>query len=107
MPGGSFHAVLQAGSGEDGLRLMQEHPIDLVVLDVMLPGIDGWEVCRRIREQPQTIDLPVIIFTVRSERLDQDKAERTLANAFVNKPFDREDIVGAVERLLVTYTTTV
>jgi CheY-like chemotaxis protein len=61
------HRVATAASGEDGLQLLREQRPDLIVLDVMLPGIDGFEVCRRIRRTDQ---LPIILLTARSDDID-------------------------------------
>ena len=61
------HRVATAATGEDGLKLLREQRPDLIVLDVMLPGIDGFEVCRRIRRTDQ---LPIILLTARSDDID-------------------------------------
>ncbi len=61
------HRVATAASGEDGLKLLREQRPDLIVLDVMLPGIDGFEVCRRIRRTDQ---LPIILLTARNDDID-------------------------------------
>lgn len=90
--------VLEAGSGEDGLRLLDEHPVDLLIQDIMLPGINGWEVCRRLRADPKTATLPILIFTVRGKRHDLDA--HALADGFVNKPFDSQDLLAAVQQCI-------
>jgi len=94
------YTVLPAESGEDGLRLLQDQPIDLAILDIMLPTINGWEVCRQIRNTPRLAHLPVLIFTVRSERLDRSKPERDLADGFLNKPFEKQELLEAVKQML-------
>ena len=92
--------ILEAASGEDGLRLLGEQSVDLLIQDIMLPGIDGWEVCRRLRADPKTATLPILIFTVRSRRHDQERAIHGLANGFVNKPFEKKDLLTAVQQLI-------
>lgn len=98
--------VLTAASGEEGLHLLEEQSVDLAILDVMLPGIDGWEVCRRIRTNPRTATLPVMIFTVRSERLDREKVEQVLPDGYLNKPFDKKELLNTVQSLLEKCATT-
>jgi len=94
------YTVLAAASGEEGLQLLDQHAVDLVVLDIMLPGIDGWETCRRLRGNPATADILIVIFTVRSERQDCDRVEQNMINAFLNKPFDRQEFLTVIDQLL-------
>ncbi len=92
------HVVLPAESGEAGLRLLGEHPVELLLLDIMLPGIDGWEVCRRLRGDPRWAHLPILAFTVCNARHDQ--GDWHLVDTTVHKPFDRNTLLEAVARLL-------
>lgn len=77
------HRVAAAASGEDGLKLFKEQRPDLIVLDVMLPGIDGFEVCRRIRRTDQ---LPIILLTARSDDIDVVVGLESGADDYVVKP---------------------
>ncbi len=77
------HRVATAASGEDGLKLLREQRPDLIVLDVMLPGIDGFEVCRRIRRTDQ---LPIILLTARSDDIDIVVGLESGADDYVVKP---------------------
>lgn len=97
---GEGYDVLTAATGEDGLRLMMERPVDLVLLDLMLPGIDGWEVCRCMRAEPSTADIPILLLTVRRVQMDGDWPERVLINGVINKPFERNDLVAMVRGAL-------
>jgi DNA-binding response OmpR family regulator len=93
------HTVLEAASGEEALsRLEKEHP-DLVLLDILMPGIDGYEVCRRIREDPSTAHLPVIMVTA-SEASQKIKGLEAGADDFVAKPFDKAELLARVGSLL-------
>ena len=97
---GEGYTVLTAATGEDGLRLLMEQPVDLVLLDLMLAGVDGWEVCRCMRAEPSTADIPILLFTVRRVQLDGDWPERVLINGVINKPFERDDLVTMVRGTL-------
>ncbi|CAM5403620.1 Regulator of RpoS [Streptomyces alboniger] len=77
------HRVATAATGEDGLKLLREQRPDLIVLDVMLPGIDGFEVCRRIRRTDQ---LPIILLTARSDDIDVVVGLESGADDYVVKP---------------------
>jgi CheY-like chemotaxis protein len=66
--------VQLAGDGEDGLAKASKQPPDLIVLDVMMPGVDGYQVCEQLRANPRTAPIPVIILTARSQRIDQQTA---------------------------------
>ncbi|OPZ82895.1 MAG: Transcriptional regulatory protein AfsQ1 [bacterium ADurb.Bin429] len=91
------YTVHEAGNGTDGLAQLKENDINLVIIDVMLPDVSGWEVCRRIKE---TSTLPVIIFTVRSQVYDEARLASVHPDAFINKPFERIELLETVARLL-------
>ena len=59
--------IIEAGSGEQGLAAVRQARPDIVLLDLMLPDIDGWDVCRRLKADPQTAGIPIIILSARSE----------------------------------------
>ncbi|MEO1774845.1 MAG: response regulator [Pseudomonadota bacterium] len=74
-------------------------PPDLLVLDVMLPGIDGFEALRRLRADPRCASLPIVMLTAKGQREDRETAARLGADAFITKPFANADVVNAVTRL--------
>ena len=91
--------VATASSGQEALdALSKEHP-DLVLLDILMPGIDGYEVCRRIREDPATAFLPVIMITA-SGGEEKIRAIESGADDFVNKPFDQAELLARVRSLV-------
>jgi excisionase family DNA binding protein len=89
--------VREAATAEEGLAALDEDPPDLVMLDVNLPGIDGWEMLRRVRERHGIETLPVIMFSGESE---DDQAEEHGANTFVGKPLDPLALVEQAKALL-------
>jgi CheY-like chemotaxis protein len=73
---------------------------DLIVLDLMMPEVDGYEVLRRLKQDEETKHIPVVICTVRSDPEDRDMAMRLGASRYVLKPFDPEDLIRSIEEAL-------
>ena len=98
--------VVTAASGEEALAQLSVQDVDLVVLDLMMPGIDGVEVCRRIRENPDTSHLPVIMLTARAQEKDVERGFTVGATDYVVKPFSPRELMvrvrGALRRAGVT-----
>ncbi|WP_170141034.1 response regulator transcription factor [Allonocardiopsis opalescens] len=90
-------AVDRAADGHDALRRAVEAPPDLVVLDLMLPGLDGWEVCRRLRAQAP---VPVIMLTARGDETDRILGLELGADDYVTKPFSPRELVLRVRSVL-------
>jgi CheY-like chemotaxis protein len=88
--------VIAAGSGQQGLELAHQSPPDAIVLDVMMPEMDGWELLQRLRNHPQTSAIPVIICTVFN---DPELAYSLGASLFLPKPVSREDVMQALQKL--------
>lgn len=91
------YRVLQAPTGERGLELVKQHAPSLVVLDIGLPGIDGLEVCRRLRT---TSAVPVLFLTARDAELDRIIGLELGADDYVTKPFSPREIVARVKAIL-------
>lgn len=91
------HTVAEAEDGESALTEMRDNPADLVVLDLMLPGIDGLEVCRRLRE---TSDVPIIMLTALGGETDRVVGLERGADDYVTKPFSPRELVLRVDGVL-------
>ena len=92
--------VLLAHNGLDGLQLLQKHRPDLVLLDVMMPRMDGWEACRRIRE---TSDTPIIMLTARRDEQDKVRGLQLGADDYVIKPFSVAELTARIQAVLRRY----
>jgi adenylate cyclase len=92
------YRVVTAESGEQALAVLKDSAIDLVLLDVVMPGLDGHEVCRRIRADEATAFLPVVMITASG---DQEKVHALVSGAddFVTKPFDQAELLARVASL--------
>jgi class 3 adenylate cyclase len=92
------YRVIRATSGEQALELLPSSDVDLVLLDIVMPGIDGYEVCRRIRSAPETAFLPVVMITA-SGHQEKARAIEAGADDFVSKPFDQSELLARVASL--------
>lgn len=92
--------VLTAGSGEEGIEILKKEAVDLVLLDIMLPGIDGMEMLKRIRKNPDMADLPVIMLTAKSEEINKVLGLEVGADDYISKPFGIYELVARVKAVL-------
>ncbi len=92
--------VIAAYNGQAGLRAATEARPDLVILDLTLPGLDGFELCRRIRRQPETARLPILVLSGRTEEVDKVVMLELGADDYVTKPFNAKELVARVKTLL-------
>ncbi|MDD5749051.1 MAG: response regulator [Actinomycetota bacterium] len=94
------YAIEEASSGEEALEIIEKAPLDLVVLDIMMPGVDGWEVLRRIRANPETEELPVILVTAKTQDSDVIRGWELGADEYVIKPFNPLLLVEIIKMVL-------
>ncbi|MCM8818370.1 MAG: response regulator [Candidatus Omnitrophica bacterium] len=92
--------VYEAPTGEEGLKIFKEDRPDLVILDVMLPGIDGWEVLRRIKKGPLSKKVPVMMLTGKSEDKDKIKGYDFGADYYVTKPYNISKLLPVISSLI-------
>ncbi len=92
--------VITMPSGKEALQLLMDINVDCVLLDVMMPEMDGWETLRMIRASENTKDLPVIMVTVKDSRVDKLTAIKEKATDYITKPFNPDDLVAKVREVL-------
>ena len=92
--------VLVAESGEDALDMIYKHKPNLVILDIMLPGIDGYEVCEIVRLNPDYRNVKILFLTARRDEVEIAKGLALGADAYITKPFSNDKLVAAVNEIL-------
>jgi DNA-binding response OmpR family regulator len=92
---------VEAQGGEEGLRLIREEQPDLVLLDLMMPDVDGWEVYRQIKADPALCQIPVIVVTARAENIDKVLGLYVAqVDDYIAKPFGPDDLLARIRRVL-------
>jgi len=94
--------VLLAESGQEAVRLALEERPDVILLDIMMPCMDGYEVIRQLKAAEETREIPVIMLTAKSNLSDRRKCEEMGAAGYITKPFRLEDLRGMVSRMVQT-----
>jgi len=89
--------VAMAARGDDALKMFKESPPNLILLDIMLPGMDGWQVCREVRK---TSNVPIIMLTAKDETFDKVLGLELGADDYVTKPFETKELVARVKAVL-------
>ncbi len=94
------YQVQVASNGEDALRFATELPPDLMLLDVMLPKMSGFEVCQKVRENPSCGEVKIIMLTAKGRDTEMAKGLALGADAYVTKPFSTKDLLAQVKQIL-------
>jgi len=97
---GSGLTVKTAGDGVEALEQMQGNCPDIVVMDIVMPRMNGYELCRRIKTDPKTERVPVVMCSSKGEEFDRYWGMKQGADAYISKPFQPQELVGTVKQLL-------
>jgi len=92
--------VCAAYDGQEGLGMVRKEKPDLILLDVMMPKLDGYQVCRMLKFDQKFRDIPIIMLTARSQEQDKATGGDVGADAYVTKPFESADLVAKIEKML-------
>jgi DNA-binding response OmpR family regulator len=94
------YKTLSAFNGEDGVKLAKKESPDLIILDIMLPIIDGFEVCRILKKEQITADIPVIILSAKSQETDKIVGLELGADDYITKPFSPRELIARIRAIL-------
>jgi len=94
------YKIAMATDGKSALKILETNNIDLILLDIMMPEMDGFEVCRRLKEDPAKKDIPIIFLTARSESEDIVKGFQMGGVDYITKPFNKEELFARVHNHL-------
>jgi DNA-binding response OmpR family regulator len=94
------YEVMCAGDGQEALEKVRKVKPDLIILDLMLPKIDGYKVCRMLKFEDQYKNIPILLFTARAQQSDMKLGEDVGADAYLVKPFDAEVLLAKIKELL-------
>ena len=92
--------VISASNGLEGLRKAREESPNLIILDVMLPGLDGFEICHRLRSEPETAGVLILMFSAKAQEIDKQTGMKVGADDYLSKPAAPAAIVSKVKELL-------
>ncbi len=93
-------AVLTAMDGQEALATAHREPLDLLILDLMLPKLSGFEVCAMLKQDDRYRTMPIILLTARTQEKDEKLGYHCGADAYIRKPFEAAELVGTIRRLL-------
>ena len=94
------YTVKEAASAEEGLAALEEGPPDLILLDVMMPKVDGWEMLRRVQERHGVGSIPVLMFSGKVDEREAEEAASRGARGFIGKPFDPQQLIESAKQML-------
>ncbi|MFC1942463.1 response regulator transcription factor [Chloroflexota bacterium] len=94
------YEVITAVNGLDGLKKARSEEPDLVILDVMLPGMGGFDICYHLRSEPQTAGMPILMLSAKARGVDKDTGLKVGADFYATKPVDPAEIVSTVQSLI-------
>lgn len=94
------YQVITASDGLEGVRKARDEHPDLIILDILLPGLDGYEVCQQLRKESETAKLPILMLSAKAREIDKDTGLKIGAGDYLSKPADPSTIVAKVRALL-------
>jgi twitching motility two-component system response regulator PilH len=97
----SGHTVIRINNAQEALKKAVEHKPDVIVTDVVMPGMSGFELCRRLKNNPATAKIPIVICSSKDQEIDRLWGMKQGADAYLTKPFSREQLVRAVNLAVV------
>ncbi len=94
------YSVISANNGQEGLKKARDEKPDLILLDVMMPNLDGYQVCRMLKFDARFEDIPIIMLTARGQDKDKAIGEDVGADVYLTKPFNGKDLLAKIDKML-------
>jgi two-component system alkaline phosphatase synthesis response regulator PhoP len=94
------YAVFEAANGEEAMNIINEQTPDLILMDLMMPKMDGYTACSKIKTHPKTMSIPVVILTSIGHELNKKFANEMGADGYITKPFTKQDLLSTVSQLV-------
>ncbi len=95
------HRISDAGNGEEGIQKAQKLQPDLIIMDVVMPGLDGFQATRKISKNPDTQSIPIIVVSSKAMAIDREWGLKMGAAEYITKPFKANDLIETVNKLLL------
>jgi CheY-like chemotaxis protein len=89
----------QAADGIEALQVLADHPVDLILLDIMMPDMDGYDFCRKLKDSNNLGHIPIIMLTALADAISREKAFEAGADDFLSKPFKMDELISRIENL--------
>jgi len=97
---GEDYKIVDASDGKEALKRVRLEKPDLILLDVVMPKMDGFEVCRQLKKDPQTQEIPIIMLTAKGQEVDKEKARQVGVRDYITKPFSPSALLIKIEEIL-------
>ncbi len=97
---GEDYQIVDASNGKEALKKVRLEKPDLVLLDVVMPKMDGFEVCRKLKKDPETQEIPIIMLTAKAQKVDKEKGREVGASDYITKPFSPSALLTKIEEIL-------
>ncbi len=90
---------ITAKNGKDALKILKKSKVDLILLDIMMPGMDGWDVCEKIKADKKTEKIPIVFLTAKDEPVSRSMGSLAAAD-YITKPFEYKDLIKRIKRII-------
>ncbi|MBA7652244.1 Alkaline phosphatase synthesis transcriptional regulatory protein PhoP [subsurface metagenome] len=97
---GEDYEIVGASNGKEALKRARLERPDLILLDIVMPKMDGFEVCRKLKKDPEIQEIPIIMLTAKGQKVDQEKARQLGARDYITKPFSPSALLTKIEEIL-------
>ena len=97
---GEDYQIVAASDGKEALKKVREENPDLILLDIVMPKMNGFEVCRKLKEDPETKEIPIVMLTAMGREVDKEKGRQLGARDYITKPFSPSTLLMKIEKIL-------